>query len=339
MTNPNRVNRASTEPQSTGRRAATSATSAESPLRWTCKNFEFLQRRRVAIGEQLRAVLQERDTGWPLDHPIIGEPDDIIRDVAFGRSTGPVRVLGEAYRRAWTDEKEAIEVMAGLLAQHPVWPWLGHIKGAGPSVCGRLLSRLDITKASRPSSFWAFCGLHTVPGVRYECAECGAVLVYLANQRAMSHHRPGTEIVCTHALTRGDVSEKVRVAPRPLRGHSLDYDSNARVACYLLSLSFSRQGDSYKAVYRRQRERLAARAEWTPQHQHLTALRITSKLFLVHLWFVWREATGLPVAVEDAMLAGEPVQNPWEMVDKPRGPVSDGTRPPNLGAPDDRTAG
>jgi hypothetical protein len=62
--------------------------------------------------------------------------------------------------------------------------------------------------------------------------------------------------------------------------------------------------------------RLASRSEWTPQHQHLTALRITSKLFLVHLWFVWREAAGLPVAVEEAMLAGEPVRNPWEMVDK-----------------------
>ena len=316
MTNPNRVNSASTERQSTGRRAA-AATTVESPLRWTCKNFEFLQRRRIAIGEQLRAVLQERDTGWPLDQPIIGDPDDIIRDVAFGRSTGPVRVLGEAYRRAWTDEKEALVVMAGLLEQHPVWPWLGHIKGAGPSVCGRLLSRLDIHKASRPSSFWAFCGLHTVPGVRYECAECGAVLTYLANQRAMGHHRPGTDVPCNHALTRADVSEKIRVAPRPLRGRSLDYDGSARVACYLLSLSFSRQGGTYKAVYRRQRERLASRTEWTPQHQHLTALRITSKMFLVHLWFVWREATGLPVAVEDAQLAGEPVQNPWEMIDKP----------------------
>jgi hypothetical protein len=315
MTNPNRVNSASTARQSTGRRSATSAT-VESPLRWACKNFEFLQRRRVAIGEQLRAVLQERDTGWPLDHPIVGDPDDIIKDVAFGRSTGPVRVLGEAYRRAWMDEKESIEVMSTLLEGHPVWPWLGHIKGAGPSVCGRLLSRLDITKASRPSSFWAFCGLHTVPGVRYECKECGAVLVYLAHQKAASHHRPKTEIPCTHPLTRADASERVRVAPRPLRGRSLDYDSSARVACYLLSLSFSRQGDSYKAVYRRQRERLASRLEWTPQHQHLTALRITSKLFLVHLWFVWREAAGLPVAVEEAMLAGEPVRNPWEMVDK-----------------------
>jgi hypothetical protein len=316
MTNPNRVNSASTERQSTGRRTATAATSVESPLRWTCKNFEYLQRRRVAIGEQLRAVLQERDTGWPIEHPIVGDPDDIIRDVAIGRSTGPVRVLGETYRRAWTDEKEAIAVMADLLEQHPVWPWLGHIKGAGPSVCGRLLSRLDITKASRPSSFWAFCGLHTVPGVRYECAECGAVLTYLAKQRAIGHHRPGTEIPCHHALTRADVAERVRVAPRPLRGHSLDYDGSARVACYLLSLSFSRQGDSYKAVYRRQRERLALRKEWTPQHQHLTALRITSKLFLVHLWFVWRAAAGLPAVVEDAMLAGEPVLNPWEMVDK-----------------------
>jgi hypothetical protein len=316
MTNPNRVNSASTERQSTGRRTATAAKEPESPLRWTCRNFEYLQRRRIAVGEQLRAVLQERDTGWPLDTPIVGEPDDILHDVALGRSTGPVRVLGEAYRRAWTDEKDAIEVMAGLLERHPVWPWLGHIKGAGPSVCGRLLARLDITKASRPSSFWAFCGLHTVPGVRYECAECGAVLVYLAHQRAIGHHRPGTEIPCDHKLTRGDQAAKVRIAPRPLRGHSLDYDSSARVACYLLSLSFSRQGNSYKGVYRRQRERLASRSDWTPQHQHLTALRITSKLFLVHLWFVWRAAAGLPAALEDAQLAGEPVQDPWAMVDK-----------------------
>ena len=46
-------------------------------------------------------------------HPdvIVGDPDDIIRDVAFGRSTGPVRVLGDTYRRAWTDEKDAIDAL------------------------------------------------------------------------------------------------------------------------------------------------------------------------------------------------------------------------------------
>src|SRR3954469_12370531 len=80
MTNPNRVNSASTERQSTGRRAAPGT--VESPLRWTCQNFEYLQRRRIALREQLRAVLQERAAGCPLDQPIVGEPDDIIRDVA-----------------------------------------------------------------------------------------------------------------------------------------------------------------------------------------------------------------------------------------------------------------
>jgi hypothetical protein len=320
MSNPNRVKQASEATQTTGRRAAplnpTVSTHADTPLRWTCRDFEHHQRRRIAIGEQLRAVLQDRDTRWPLEYPVEGEPDNILHDIASGRTTGPARALGEAYHRAWADERASILAMATQLAAHPVWPWLSHIKGAGPSVCGRLLSRLDITKAARPSSFWAFCGLHTVPGARYECAACGATLTYLAEQRPVRHCRPGTDTPCGTVPRLVERGEHFRIAPRPLRGTAREYDSDARVACYLLGLSFTRQGKSYKEIYRRQRGRLATRPGWPPQRQHLAALRITEKHFLVHLWFVWRAALGLPAALGEAMLAGEPVGDPWAMMDK-----------------------
>ncbi|HEX6051631.1 MAG TPA: hypothetical protein VFZ21_20330, partial [Gemmatimonadaceae bacterium] len=110
-----------------------------------------------------------------------------------------------------------------------------------------------------------------------------------------------------------------RVAqPRPSRGESAPYDREAKKLCYLIGISFVRQGEAYRRYYTEQRNRLdATKADWIPRRRHLTALRMTEKLFLAHLWLVWRETLGLPITAPfgDPSNEGGSTPRPWSMVD------------------------
>ena len=62
------------------------------------------------------------------------------------------------------------------------------------------------------------------------------------------------------------------------------------------------------------------RPGWADGRKHLTALRAAEKLFLSHLWQVWRTALGLPVGEPYAHgELGHEIQTriePWSMVGK-----------------------
>ena len=97
------------------------------------------------------------------------------------------------------------------------------------------------------------------------------------------------------------------------------YDASAKTICFLIGTSFSRQGGPYKLYYREAYQRYACRhPEWPTKHRVLAAMRLTVKLFLKHLWMVWREAEGTPTDVtgpSDSI--GEPTPGPWDMVSPP----------------------
>lgn len=237
---------------------------------------------------------------------------------ATGMSSTPsgLTTLLEAERRA---EREAARAMQRSVAAHPAWPWMERVRGIGPTLAARLLARLRIDKAPTPSSFWSYCGLATVPGVRYTCATCGVVILLGAHHTPLRSHRTSTGAPCTGHLQVDDESP-ARVAPRqPGRGQRRTFDTEARTVCHLIGVSFIRRGRAYRAVYDVRRERLhAERPDWTPNHVHLAAMRVTEKLFLAHLWQVWAGALGrpaqLPFAVARNGRAGVEI-SPWEMVE------------------------
>lgn len=132
---------------------------------------------------------------------------------------------------------------------------------------GPLLGRLDATKASTPSAFWAFCGLGTtVNGER--------------GRAAQASRRP--------EVTKG-ISRKI-------------------------GLSLLRARSSYAAEYDAEVARLTGRPGAYPEaRRHLMALRKMEKLFLAHLWVVWREALELPVTRPQQPASGTS-RGPWEMI-------------------------
>jgi hypothetical protein len=289
-------------------------------LRWIADSYEQAQRVRIETGERIRAILQGRDAraGDGV------ETDDAAGELAkirSGESDGPVPILGRTYRRHAEEERDLRRAMTAALADHPAWPWMSRVKGIGATLAAKLLARLDVSKAPSPSSFWAYCGLATVPGIEYRCRVCGLRSSFPTRYRVRgSHMTPGSRAQCDGELVpvRGP-DDGVRVAqPRPASGEKACYDQFAKKVCYLIGVSFIRSGSGYEQYYRRERAKLEReRPGWTDGRLHFAALRKTEKLFLAHLWTVWREATGQSTATQyaHAVLRHTDYIRPEEMVE------------------------
>lgn len=177
-------------------------------LRWLVDSREQRQGDRIADENRLRAVVQGQDETFQPEGRFVeverdgevvrawltvdGEPytpDEVIEGVKEGWTDGPVPVLGRELRRHWKAERELTDVFADVLESHPAWPWLQGVKGVGPALAGKLLSRLDVREAPYPSSFWSYCGLATVPGERYRCAACGLVKGFPEGYNVTGKHK------------------------------------------------------------------------------------------------------------------------------------------------------
>ena len=291
-------------------------------LRSLASAFELAQAQRLRTGEQIRSlIIGNRESAGAREQRADGNRnvEALLARIRAGGTLGPAPALADTYRRQWNDERDLLRALTECIARHPAWPWLVRVRGIGPSLSARLLARLEIERAPTPSSFWSYCGLATVAAQLYRCPECGFELSLPAGRHLRSAHRvSGSAGPCAGTFeVIGEGTRRV-AQPRPSRGESAPYDREAKKLCYLIGTSFVRQGDTYRRYYNEQLARLdASKPDWIPRRRHLTALRMTEKLFLAHLWLVWREQLGLPVTAPyaDTRDDAAPAPRPWAMVD------------------------
>jgi hypothetical protein len=279
-----------------------------SALRLLVDSYVQVQRVRVQIGARARAA-----------GALLPVPSSNGSAAAVATFREDVFLLESIHANCVAEEARLLKAVQKELQTHPAWQWLRGVKGVGPSLAGKLLARLDPEKAPTPSSFWAYCGLATVPGVEYRCEVCGLRESYPGGHQVRERHLALNSMAfCSGRLRSINLARVVRVAqPRLVRGQSAAFDSRAKHTCYLLGVSLLRSQSTYAAHYARVRERLAAtRHGWVRRRLHLSALRATEKLFLAHLWLVWRQEVGLPTASLDRWRRGaeDRVNDPWQMV-------------------------
>src|SRR3954470_14530764 len=130
---------------------------AAQTLTWLVRTFELAQRERIRRGERIRAIAQARDLSWDAPLPNM-DADTLLAGIEHGDTLGPVPFLGMLYQHAWAEERELSRLLEEAVTQHPAWPWLMQIRGVGPRLAARLLSRLRLELARSPSSFWSYCG-------------------------------------------------------------------------------------------------------------------------------------------------------------------------------------
>lgn len=80
------------------------------------------------------------------------------------------------------------------------------------------------------------------------------------------------------------------------KGEKSPYNKRLKTTCYLVATSFMRANSPYRQIYDDARDHYeTARPEWTKGHKDNAAKRKMIKMWLSHLWQVWREMEGLPV--------------------------------------------
>lgn len=83
---------------------------------------------------------------------------------------------------------------------------------------------------------------------------------------------------------------------RPKKGEPLHYNVRLKTSCYLIGESFLRSNSPYRRVYDDAKAYYQAnRPEWTKGHIHAASMRKMIKVFLSHLWIIWREMEDLPI--------------------------------------------
>lgn len=81
------------------------------------------------------------------------------------------------------------------------------------------------------------------------------------------------------------------------KGLLLTHSPFMKMTCFKIAGQFVRQGKFYRTIYEQKKEYYTRRDSdsITPLHIENRARRATVKLFLSHLWWMWRKSEGLEV--------------------------------------------
>jgi len=282
-------------------------------LAWIARSYDQVHRMRTETGQRIVAATQHARGGGEAE-----PPGDVLRQVQRYRSAGPVPVLGRLYQRLYKQEKEIFADLGSCLEEHPAWGWLGKVRGVGPLVAAKLLSLLDVRAAPSASAFWERCGLATIAATEYSCGVCGMRSLFPRDRHIVGKHsRPDTQRACPGLLKPMDQASPVRIAQqRSVRTGASADAVEAKKICYLIGTSFLRAGSTYASYYARERAILERdRPTWPDARKDLTAMRKMEKLFLTHLWTIWRESEGLLATTQSHEADGDCFADPWRMVE------------------------
>jgi hypothetical protein len=103
---------------------------------------------------------------------------------------------------------------------------------------------------------------------------------------------------------------------RPRKGEKLSYNAKAKRVCYLIATSFLRAGSPYRDEYDVAKAYYTENRDWRPAHVDMASRRKMIKMFLSHMWVVWRYERELEARKPYAMtvLGHDGMKYPWDYV-------------------------
>lgn len=230
--------------------------------------------REVAEGNVLRMLVDSREViqkgriAWTNRRKAAERHADIVDE--------RTATLYEYYEDAYMDLEAQMTRQIGDFAKAmPIIQEMMSVKGVGTTLAARVVSMIDISRTEHVSSLWRYAGYAVIDGK----------------------------------------------AERPKKGEKLHYNRRLKTAVYLVSLSLIRatgrgQGgiSPYRKFYEASRNyyehnpqyalphgELNGNGEWvtvkawTKDHIWKASLRRVAKLWLSHLWVVWRSMEGLSI--------------------------------------------
>ena len=113
-------------------------------------------------------------------------------------------------------------------------------------------------------------------------------------------------------------------ADRKKKGEKLCYNFRLKVLMWNIGESFIKSNSPYKKIYDKAKERyVRIHPDWTKDHIHKCSMRKMNKIFLSHVWLIWREVEDLPTS-QPYVIASEEGEckmhthfiSPWDMIEK-----------------------
>jgi len=252
---------------------------------------------------------------------------------AFKRKGGEANItMAEELRTLVADTLVSLEVtmssrLSEAISDISIMPWLAQLHGIGPRYTGSLVAIImDIERFRTISALWSYFGMHLIP----VCSECDKIAYYgsarlrfCTKQATRRWHMHSSskkyqeslklgkaedeetytskwtsktdDILCQHEP---GAFEVLMVAPRRkyFKGLLLDHNPFAKDTAWKISGQYVLQGEFYRSYYELQKARYVERDKGTISDGQLDlrARRAMIKLFLSHLWEMWRKAEGLP---------------------------------------------
>ncbi len=225
--------------------------------------------------------------------------------------------LLQNYLELEESEKRHFSNLAKILTEYPIYTqWLSNVSGIGPALAGVIISEIDITKATYPSSLWQYAGLGVEsdgrgtskrsehlkdiaytdkdgkPAVRKGILFNPFLKTKLMGVLSGSFLKSGMSVRKVQAIGK-DGKPAFKKDGTPKMVTEKDPKGN--------SIPNREKCSPYALCYLDYRNRLQNHPNWkdkTKGHIHNASLRYMIKRFLVDLHMAWRAIAGLPVTTE-----------------------------------------
>src|SRR5690242_21777984 len=106
-------------------------------LRSIAAAFESAQAQRLRTGEQIRALIGNRESAGAREQRADGNRNNgtahnggtahmmeaLLARIRAGATFGTAPALADAYRRQWNEERDLLRLLTERIARHPTWPW------------------------------------------------------------------------------------------------------------------------------------------------------------------------------------------------------------------------
>ena len=218
-------------------------------------------------------------------------------------------------------EAEYERIILKLIREIPVYDrWLVGVRGIGVRLSGLCIGLIgDIGRFNNVSKLWAYAGLHVIDGhavhrakgqkanwsseLKTTCWKTAQSFVKCGGKYRTLLYDPYKAYLVARELRNGNVIWKGK------GGDDDAIDGDAVAIKY--SVAFAPKelpADQLTPP---------TKPEWTLGRINAMTLRRTAKMFLSHLWHVWREIEGLPTAGPYAIdrLGHAGYLDPWSMVE------------------------
>jgi len=206
-----------------------------------------------------------------------------------------------------------VDYMENQIIRYPISKWITSQKGLSTVLAAGLISYIHpIDRFSNVGKLWAYAGYDVVnvcqnKGCGKRHIQPDRKTAYIENMAArlqMQHEKKKNK-------TNGDTPDFIAKASKmvcqcdnpvlkqkangKMKGSLIDYNPRLKTLVWKCSAQFMKQGDMYKDIYTESKASYVEREGVTVPHATAMAQRKTAKVFLSHLWLIWRELEGLPV--------------------------------------------